>query len=199
MSWQPVGNLRGPPGPEGPPGSVAEVWQAGDLKATTRAAAPAGWLLCQGQEVSGATYPALAAELGTGGGSRYGAAAAGMVKIPDGRDAALLGASGARPLGSHGGVASVALSVAQIPAHNHGGETGTESATHTHPLANSYVGNLAVAGGALGYAPGGVTLFHAPDTGANSAAHTHSIPNQGAGEGHNNMPPYFVGNWMIKT
>lgn len=46
-------------------------------------AAGAPFILCRGGTVLGTDYPDLATAWGTGGSSRYGAAAAGLIKLPD--------------------------------------------------------------------------------------------------------------------
>lgn len=71
--------------------------------------------LCNGQEVAGATVPILAAEWGTGGSSRWGAAASGKVKIPNFAGKTLFGANGGSlVIGATGGAENVALTTAQI-------------------------------------------------------------------------------------
>jgi len=52
--------------------SEDQRWEPGDLKMTARATAPTGWLMCDGSEVSRATYADLFAAIGTTHGSGNG-------------------------------------------------------------------------------------------------------------------------------
>lgn len=75
---------------------------------------PAGWTLCNGV--------AVARSDGTGN-----------ITPPDLRDRFIVGSGGSYATGSTGGNALIALSVAQLPAHNHSAWTDTQG-VHTHPL-----------------------------------------------------------------
>lgn len=130
-----------------PPGVVAPY--AGS-------AAPAGWLLCDGSEVSQATYAALYAVVG----ATFGAASAGMFRLPDLRRRVPVGAGGTgtaalgNAVGDAGGAESVTLTAAQ-----------SGSPAHTHPLT-------------VGQHTHGVTQSphqHA----ATQAAHTHAVTDPG--------------------
>jgi len=81
------------------------------------AAAPAGWLVCDGSQVPIATYPALAAALGT----TYGGNGTTHIALPDLRGRLPMGASTAHALGTTGGAESTTLTTAQTPlaAHTH--------------------------------------------------------------------------------
>lgn len=120
--------------------------------------------------------------------------------------------------GATGGASTVTLSTAQIPSHNHGGATGTQSANHTHsgstdaqgahnhePILTG-AGNTGTdfVGGALAttqYAhgwryPGNLSAVgnhaHNFTTGANSTNHTHAISSEGGGAAHENRMPYLA-------
>lgn len=75
-------------------------------------AAPAGWLLCQGQLVSYATYPQLAAVFGVAGGSW---------NLPDLRQRVPVGSGAGYALLGSGGSAtdSVTITQANLPEHTH--------------------------------------------------------------------------------
>jgi microcystin-dependent protein len=102
--------------------------------------APAGWLLCYGQQVSTTTYAALFAVLST----TYGSGS-GTFGIPDYRGRATFGqdnmggsAAGritvaglsfdGTILGNSGGSQNTQISVSQMPSHNH----GVTDPGHTH-------------------------------------------------------------------
>lgn len=98
--------------------------------------------------------------------------------------------------GSSGGNEKYALTEAQMPAHNHGGVTGTESATHTHgfPDTSTHTVVTSVSGATVVYASPAVIS----QTQSESATHTHSIASDGTGAAHPSMPPFVLGNWLWK-
>lgn len=155
------------------------------------AVAPGGWLLCQGQaNLSAATYPGLAALLGQTGG---------FVNMPDYRDVFPVGAGASMPLGSTGGAPSVALTVAQMPSHNHNGLTGARdrSQSHAHTIADQWM--LANQPGAVFQAGAGSTPATITVQAADPADHLHSIASQGGSGAHENRPPYRSINFIIRA
>lgn len=101
------------------------------------ASAPTGWFLCNGGEVSAAANPKLAALLGT----NFGAASAGMVKLPDLRGRFPVGAQSGSSwaFGAQGGSTQVTLTQSNLPQHTHGvplparqGSTASGNAEHSH-------------------------------------------------------------------
>ena len=86
------------------------------------ASAPAGWLVCNGSAVSRTTYSALFAAIGTTWGVGDGST---TFNLPNLQRAAAVGAGGtasgvlSNTVGSTGGVETLALSVPNLPAHNH--------------------------------------------------------------------------------
>jgi microcystin-dependent protein len=123
----------------------AAAWSPGDLKPTARSTEPAGWLLCDGRAVSRVTYAALFAVIGTS----YGPGdTTTTFNLPDGRGRFFMGALSAtgpvgangldtvadattHALGTRGGTETVRLTIGQMPAHDHGGSTGTANAAIT--------------------------------------------------------------------
>jgi microcystin-dependent protein len=91
----------------------------GDVKLTARETAPAGWLLCRGQEIDRQEYAALFEAIGTAYGTGDGSA---TFNVPDLRDRVAVGAW-SEAIGASGGAATVALSPAEMPHHSHGGAT----------------------------------------------------------------------------
>jgi microcystin-dependent protein len=142
--------------------------------------APTGWLLCYGQTVSQATYPALYAILGT----TYGSDGGGNFTLPDLRGRVVagqddMGGSSANrltdqsggvdgdTLGDTGGAETHALSIAELAAHTHSG----------------------------GMATGTNTTDGAGATGGASA----NTGSTGSGTAHNNVQPTIILNYLIKT
>jgi microcystin-dependent protein len=146
------------------------------------AVAPTGWLLCNGQAVNRVTYAALFTVIGTTYGIGDGVS---TFNLPDlrgrawvGRDQMGAGAAAGRlpnivnndTTGTTGGASQVALSVTELPAHNHPGAAG---------FVQQVAGAFAVGAGAT------FTVT--------------TLPSQGGNAAHQNMPPFVIGNWIIKT
>jgi microcystin-dependent protein len=140
------------------------------------AAAPAGYLLCNGQQVSRSTYAALFAAIGTTWGAGDGST---TFTLPNLQGYALIGrgtftdAQGAvnYNLAQAVGERQHLLTVNEIPAHS-----------HTTPTLWGYSGPAQVAGGAS-----------LPLTATSSTAST------GGGMMHNNVQPSMPISWVIKT
>lgn len=131
---------------------------------------PEGWLLCNGKEVSRAAYTELFKVLGTS----VGAAGSSSFKIPDLSGRFPLGASGTHNLHSTGGEETHTLTVDEMPTHNHiiGGNVVQRGSGGDafRELAGTY--------------PGG------------NNANSQSV---GGGLPHNNMPPYYGINFIIRA
>lgn len=147
----------------------------GDLRVTARATAPDGWLICQGQAVSRATYAALYAALG-GAASRWGQGnGSSTFNVPNLIGRALIGAGtggggvSTRLVGESGGVETHVLTVAEMPAHTHmqkrgvGGTVGTGTFSSTWDQSDLSTGSA------------------------------------GGGGAHQNMPPWAAVNVIVKT
>jgi microcystin-dependent protein len=114
------------------------------------AAAPSGWLLCDGASVLRADYPDLFNALG-GTASPWGLPDGTHFSLPDMRGRVAAGRDAAQTefaaLGQTGGVKTHALTIAQMPAHSHGGATGggtsgTDSPDHAHGGYTDTAGNF---------------------------------------------------------
>jgi microcystin-dependent protein len=173
------------------------------------AAPPNGWLILNGQQVSAATYPKLAALLGQSGGN---------VTLPNLTQRMPLGAGGTYALGATGGEAAHTLTANELPSHGHAAGTlvtDTEAA-HTHGAGTLDMTQWAALGASGGSAlamprieaTASTTNQQSPAaltgiTGNTAAggAHSHAINgstgNVGGSATHENMPPYFVVNFII--
>lgn len=159
---------------------------AGTVVAFMGQTAPAGWLLCDGTTFDAATYPALAAVLPT-------------TRLPDLRSRFPVGAGqapglAARAVAETGGAEARALSQAELPAHAHGGTTGSGGA-HAHTMTFSGV--------STGYGDprygGDVNQPAVMKTTSMDPGHAHSIPAEGSGQPFGIIPPFFAVNWIIKA
>ena len=127
---------KGPTGDRGPAGDVGgDV--VGSFKPFAGASAPAGYLICNGSEVSQATYPALFAVIG----NTWGAAVTqGNFKLPNLTGRTLIGAGTGYALGSTGGEATHQITLEEMPAHRHGnGMCDEGSAMFSHGYFGSSV------------------------------------------------------------
>jgi len=207
-----------------------DVSFAGEVRMFAGSAAPAGWLLCQGQAVSRNIYSALFSIIGTAYGAGDGS---NTFNLPDLQARMPMGAGASRhlqsnidQLGQAAGAEYIALSINEMPYHDHGGNTGNQSALHSHvgvtdgqgdhqhtlsgnvPIYNTAYGGAGVPGVAGGSTYGFPRQALGADWAGNHAHnvytqtesvwHTHPIGAQGANWGHSNMPPYQAVNFIIR-
>jgi microcystin-dependent protein len=173
--------------------------------------APAGWLLCDGRDVSRSTYAALFSVIGTTYGSGDNT---NTFNLPDTRGRAVIGnGTGptltARSLGQSGGAETHTLDTTQIPSHSHTGTTVTSgSHSHTHN-ANAempgaglvYRNSLTTRTTADNGQPNEINLDTAVALSIDSnGTHSHSFTTAsiGGGNAHNNMQPFVVISYIIK-
>ena len=155
---------------------------------------PQTFLLCDGKAVSRITYSLLFSVIST----TYGVGdSTSTFNLPDLRGRTIIG-SGTGPsltnrtINQSGGAETVTLTTAQIPAHNHTGNTSTDG-WHTHTMNNNYSsGNTSAA-----YDESGDGTKSSTD-GAGSHSHSLYINNTGGGGAHENMQPFRVLNYIIK-
>ena len=173
--------------------------------------APVGWLLCDGTEVSRATFAALFSVVGT----TYGIGDGGTTfNLPDLRGRVVAGKddmggvaanritvaeSGitGTTLGDAGGAESHALITAELASHTHTGTTPSGGA-HAHSVPSSE--NSATFGSnGTAAEPNGGTGSTIPI--ASCGAHTHSFTtdSEGSGNTHQNTQPTLIMNKIIKT
>ncbi len=162
---------------------VTSANATGTIVAFAAATAPDGWLLCNGAEVSRATYADLFTLIGTDYGVGNGNT---TFNLPDLRGRFALGQDNmgevsadrvtdteADELGGVGGEETHTLTVDEMPSHTHPLKTGaiTETTPETFSRRSDRRGFI--------------------DTGLMGSA--------GSDAAHNNMPPYQTVNYVIKT
>lgn len=178
-----------------PIGAVLDYWGS---------VIPDGYLLAAGQEVSRVDYAALFEAIGTTAGPGNGST---TFNVPDYRGlvsagkadmggtlSARLSSFAATVIGSIFGVQSVTLTVAQMPNHNHSGDTTTNGA-HAHGLAARSGGD-----GANFVGSNTVNNNGTPNLSTLVAGeHAHNIYGEGGGQAHPNVQPTIICNKIIKV
>lgn len=141
---------------------------AGTIIESACAAAPTGYIPCNGSAISRTTYSALFAAIGTTFGAGDGST---TFNLPDRRDKFGLGKGLTYTvLGAVGGEAAHLLTITEMPNH-----------VHNVPVSGAVNwGTVAIRGGTDGGTPG---------------PNTYATGGSGA---HNNMPPYITLNYYIK-
>ena len=206
-------------------GNVQGVIPAGAMMDFGGVNLPSGFLWCDGSLVDTTTYADLFAALGHeyNGGVDPGG---GQFRLPDFRgrvamapdDFGSTGAAGRlttnNTIGDSGGAETHALSVAEMPSHNHGGATVGNTATtnstgsHQHNAFNAagerFRRGFSTGSGQSCHAPtGGGTAYDPLTAPAGSHSHTvnshvHGINAEGSGTAHENLVPYQVATKIIK-
>ncbi len=163
--------------------SVGPEWSrtgnpAGSILSYAAASAPTGWLVCDGAEVSRATYSDLYAVISTMYGVGDGATTfnlpdlqgRGVVGVGQGDTAEGGGTGTARLLADEGGAETHTLTSNEVPNHS-----------HTYQVAGVTAG----------------TKFLSFGTAYGTTAATSS--SSGGGQDHNNMQPFLALTYIIKT
>lgn len=161
-------------------GYVDAAMPAGSVQTFAGAAAPAGWLLCDGSSQLRATYPALFTAIGT----TYGSVDGTHFTLPDMRGRVPFGVDATHALASTGG-----------------------TLTHQHPLSDAGQGQLVIGVAASPaihvrrVSTGSWTSSQAglAGGGTESAAQANGIGLMGTTDAGSSLQPYLALNYIIKT
>ena len=155
---------------------------AGNVSATARVSAPAGWLLCDGSAVSRSTYEGLFTAISTTYGAGDGTT---TFNVPN--------LKGRVPAGVDSGQTEFDTL----------GDTGGAK-THTHPLSDAGQAQISGEGGFI-YTGRTYTSFTAArkngvsSDARDASSRTVSAPLQGATDSSSTLPPYIALNYIVKT
>lgn len=183
----------------------------GEVRTWLGTADPAGgfWLIMDGRAISRTTYATLYALIGTTFGVGDGATTFNIPKQDErvivGKSAvqSLIVAYDARVFGAGIGEGKHTLLTGELPAHTHSGNTGTESATHTHTISGTQQVNIGGGGGsASSLVPVAGNNQNYGPTSTESATHTHGFTTDGGtggSAGHNVVQPGLVLNYIVRV
>jgi microcystin-dependent protein len=157
---------------------VSFLSPTGSVTAFAGSTAPTNWLLCNGTTVSRTTYAALFAVCGTqfntGGEAGTDFRLPNLLgRVPVGLDA---GQAEFDTRGETGGAKTHTLTTAEMPSHAHEIQRNNQAATSVGADASGLYQSVA-------------------NTGASYA----NTQTNGGGAAHNNLQPYIVLNYIIKT
>ena len=151
---------------------IKKSYPAGSISMYAGSTAPTGYLLCDGSAVSRTTYADLFTAIGTTYGTGDGST---TFNLPNLKGKVAVGLNSADTsfdtLGETGGAKTHTLTTTEMPSH-----------THIQALG----GNLST----VANVPGGYVVGN---------ANTSTTQATGGGGSHNNLQPYIVLNYIIKT
>ena len=142
--------------------------------------APAGWMFCNGQQLSINEYSTLFNLIGT----TYGGDGQTNFHLPDLRGRLPIHQGTGFTLGANGGVENVTLTVPQIPAHTHPLQVSTNGAQQSTP-----------AGNVTGQSGSSTHIYRPANPGQQMAAN--ACGSTGGSDPHSNFQPYLCVNFII--
>lgn len=160
---------------------IKDTVPAGVVDMFAGSTAPSGYLLCDGSAVSRTTYADLFTAIGTTYGTGDGSTTFNVPnikgKVPVGRDS---GDTSFDTLGETGGEKTHTLTIAEMPEHNHQITRQYDSTGFSTPYGDPAAG------------------WSLPE-GAASGTNMCPTAKTGGSGSHNNLQPYIVLNYIIKT
>jgi microcystin-dependent protein len=188
-------------------GVVTPLTPPGIISQYAGSVAPTGYLMCDGQSLSTTAYPALFQAIGY----QYGGSGSNF-NVPNLQNRVPVGKGSETEfdtLGEVGGSKTHTLTVNEMPSHTHIQDSHNHTQnSHTHgfnvdgftTLGLGYVGRSGLAGGGSNSAAdfNRTTTATTGATATNNAT-TATNQNTGGGLAHNNLQPYIVLNYIIKT
>jgi microcystin-dependent protein len=159
------------------------------------ASIPSGFLLCDGQSVSQATYAALFAVIGT----TYGNPGGGNFNVPDLRDRTICGvsASNSKTLAQTVGANTV------TPTGNIAGSTGATTLTTQQIASHSHTAPFQNMGMGMGNGAGFGAVYQVANASTANAgggqSHDHTLSANFTGSANSVLQPTLVLNYIIKT
>lgn len=171
-------------------GVVTPVTPPGIISQYAGSTAPTGYLMCDGQSLSTTAYPALFQAIGY----QYGGSGSNF-NVPNLQNRVPVGKGSEAEfdtLGETGGAKTHTLTIAEMPSHTHiqdaHGHGGRTESTQSAPTGFNGISSALRASNAA------YTLenqYVTPTAAVNQ--------NTGGGGAHNNLQPYIVLNYIIKT
>lgn len=179
---------------------------AGIVTSFAGSIAPTGWLICDGTLKQTTTYPDLFTAIGYtygGSGSQFGVPNL-KGRVPVGLDTTQTEFD---QINDQGGSKTHTLITAELPAHSHTATASVTvnsgSASHDHTFTRPTLSDVTVASGtgasATGPSDGPATTQSDSASHSHNASATVTVQNTGSGSAHNNLQPYIVLNYIIKT
>jgi microcystin-dependent protein len=195
--------------------TVQLLTPTGVINAYGGSTAPTGWLICDGSAVSRATYADLFTLLGTTYGSGDGTT---TFNVPNLKGRVIVGRDSTQTefdvLGETGGAKTHTLTTGELPSHTHAidhdhASFNVTGGTHQHDVPYG-IANMINASDSVAAVPDGsaTSYYQTRLSGGNAGSHTHAIDvpaftgtsgSAGSGTAHNNLQPYLVINYIIKT
>lgn len=157
----------------------------GSVVAFAGQTAPSGWLICDGAVLSRSTYPALFAAVGVA--YNTGGETTAQFRLPNLKGRVPVGLDSSQVefdvRGETGGAKTHTLTIAQMPSHDHKLDMNTAG----------YGGGVAPGNVHFGNGNASHPQYGNGTDAGNGRGYT------GGGQAHNNLQPYLVLNYIIKT